>query len=91
LDPKTQYAIAQRVEKAVHALWEAYDENRQALEHTDGAHMEEVETIIYETFEIMTVRCRVCESNVPEITAHLHQGQWIGDVCCWTEQLRGSE
>lgn len=91
MDPTTQSDIAHRVEQAVHALWDVYVENRQVLEHTDHAHMEEMETLIYETFEIATVRCRVCESNVPEVTAHLHQGQWIGDVCCWDEKLRGSE
>ena len=38
-----------------------------------------------------TVTCSLCGEEAPAITAHLHQDKWIGDECCWTEQLRGSE
>lgn len=91
MESTPQYAIAHRVELAVHQLWDVYVEHRQFLDQTEHPHLEEMEEIIYETFEVATVRCSVCHSNVPEITAHLHQGERIGDVCCWTEQLRGSE
>jgi len=37
------------------------------------------------------VMCSLCGHPAPEATAHLHQGKWIGDTCCWTEQLRSSE
>ena len=37
------------------------------------------------------VECCMCGRQVPEETAHLHQGKWIGDNCCWDERLRASE
>lgn len=37
-----------------------------------------------------TVKCVHCKRSVPAKTAHLHQGDWIGDECCWDEQLRSS-
>jgi formylmethanofuran dehydrogenase subunit E len=37
------------------------------------------------------VVCSLCGEEVPEATAHIHQGKWIGDECCWDERLRSSE
>jgi hypothetical protein len=37
------------------------------------------------------VRCSVCGAACAAQTAHLHQGKWIGDECCWDERLRSSE
>lgn len=37
------------------------------------------------------VPCCHCGLEVSAETAHLHQGQWIGDECCWDERLRSSE
>lgn len=37
------------------------------------------------------VICSVCLSPCKASTAHLHQGRWIGDECCWDERLRASE
>lgn len=37
------------------------------------------------------VTCCCCTQEAPKATAHRHQGQWIGDECCWIEQLRSSE
>ena len=38
-----------------------------------------------------TVTCQFCGRQVPARTAHLHGGGWVGDECCWTDQLHGSE
>lgn len=38
-----------------------------------------------------TVTCKVCNMPTPSSAAHLHQGDWIGDDCCWDERLRSSE
>jgi hypothetical protein len=45
------------------------------------------------TVEIVreTVRCKLCERQVPQSTAHRHQGEWVGDECCWDERLRATE
>jgi hypothetical protein len=40
---------------------------------------------------VATVRCSLCNQDAPAKTAHLHQGLWIGDECCWDERLRASE
>ena len=37
------------------------------------------------------VSCSLCGGHVPLKTAHLHQGEYIGDECCWDERLRSSE
>jgi len=38
-----------------------------------------------------TAPCCTCGEPCLLSTAHLHQGQWIGDECCWEERLRSSE
>lgn len=52
---------------------------------------DELVAMVYDLTQIETTQCAHCGRFIPEITAHLHQGEWIGDVCCWTETLRGSE
>jgi hypothetical protein len=37
------------------------------------------------------VLCRFCGRQVPASTAHLYQGGWVGDDCCWDERLRSSQ
>ena len=37
-----------------------------------------------------TVTCKLCGKETPAGTAHLHQGQWVGE-CCWDERLRTTE
>ena len=37
-----------------------------------------------------TVTCSLCHCPTPALSAHLHQGQWIGDEC-WDERLQASE
>jgi hypothetical protein len=38
-----------------------------------------------------TVMCKFCYKEALAETAHLHDGQWVGDECCWDERLRSSE
>jgi len=40
---------------------------------------------------IDTVVCKFCHKNVPGATAHLHEGEYVGDDCCWDERLRATE
>ncbi len=40
--------------------------------------------------EVITVACKFCRNDVPAITAHQHQGAWVGDACCWDERLRAT-
>ena len=35
--------------------------------------------------------CCICGNFCDAVTAHIHQGQFIGDECCWDERLRASE
>lgn len=37
------------------------------------------------------VTCCVCKHECFVNTAHLHQGEYIGDECCWDERLKSSE
>jgi hypothetical protein len=37
------------------------------------------------------VACSMCGKKVQVLTAHLHQGKYIGDECCWDERLRTTE
>lgn len=37
------------------------------------------------------VTCSMCGAETNAKLAHIHQGQWIGDDCCWDERLRASE
>jgi hypothetical protein len=34
-----------------------------------------------------TVFCKFCGDEAKESTAHIHQGEWVGE-CCWDERLR---
>jgi hypothetical protein len=33
------------------------------------------------------VLCFFCRARVPLCTAHIYQGGWVGDACCWDERL----
>ena len=37
------------------------------------------------------IKCSICGKSCDIKTAHLHQGKYIGDECCWDERLRSSE
>lgn len=37
------------------------------------------------------VICKICHQPCNAQAAHLHQGEYIGDECCWDERLRASE
>jgi hypothetical protein len=38
-----------------------------------------------------TVQCKFCGADVLQAEAHRHQGEWVGDDCCWDERLRTTE
>ena len=37
------------------------------------------------------VQCKFCGADILEVTAHFHQGEWIGDECCWDDSLAERE
>lgn len=37
------------------------------------------------------VLCSICHEYCDANQAHVHNGEWIGDECCWDERLRASE
>lgn len=37
------------------------------------------------------VTCKFCGHLAPMKTAHLHEGQWVGEACCWDERLRATQ
>jgi len=38
-----------------------------------------------------TIICSTCHRPTAANAAHLHQGEWIGDNCCWDDRLKSSE
>jgi transcription elongation factor Elf1 len=38
-----------------------------------------------------TINCSLCGEPCSAKLAHVHQGKFVGDECCWDERLRGSE
>ena len=63
--------------------WLDYDDNPDEDEDDDG-EKEDAE-------DDGCIDCAVCGKRTSMLTAHLHQGVWIGDDCCWDERLRASE
>lgn len=41
--------------------------------------------------ETQTVKCKLCTRQVCSSTAHMHDGEWVGDNCCWDERLKSTE
>jgi len=37
------------------------------------------------------ITCKLCGDDCDPDTAHLHEGRWIGDDCCWDERLKSTE
>ncbi|MDA8139788.1 MAG: hypothetical protein M0036_14150 [Desulfobacteraceae bacterium] len=37
------------------------------------------------------MRCSLCNKPINPLTAHLHQGEYIGEECCWDDRLKASE
>jgi len=35
--------------------------------------------------------CSICHAPCNPVTAHLHQGEYIGDECCWDDRMKASE
>lgn len=47
-------------------------------------------TMKLEPCEEPYVICSICHEKTDPKTAHMHQGEWIGDEC-WDERLKASE
>lgn len=46
---------------------------------------------IYTVPQSAFVTCKFCGKPAEASTAHLHDGQYVGDECCWDERLRTTE
>jgi hypothetical protein len=59
---------------------------REAAESmVDSYEFDNVEVITPET------TCSICGKPCDGNKAHLHQGAYIGDECCWDDRLKSSE
>lgn len=67
------------------------DENIQ--EYVDVVDRYDVNGDLYQriTAPENAVVCSLCKMACDGNKAHKHQGEWIGDECCWDERLRNSE
>lgn len=65
-----------------------HDEARVTLEAIDH-YSEEIANTSLRPWN--QVRCSICHEPRNAAKAHLHQGEYIGDECCWDERLRASE
>lgn len=60
----------------------------------DDEHIKQAIRLALDKAEIgpkKTVTCSLCGKPCGAMLAHLHQGKWIGDECCWDERLKASE
>jgi hypothetical protein len=84
--PAMSIADIRKVEEAIVSLYTVPTVTDRRLEGLDNAVLE-----IREAFGYRLVKCSLCKGDTPLILAHLHQGEHIGDFCCWDEKLRASE
>ena len=77
-------------EKEARRQWDSTADEYNKWENLgDDEKTELIESLASKKAE--TVVCEFCHELVPAKTAHLHQGKWVGDECCWDERLRASE
>lgn len=62
-----------------------HDADDEACEDANG------QPLTLRPSETPTVECKFCGEQVPAATAHMHQGSYVGDDCCWDERLRSTE
>jgi len=55
-----------------------------------GTEILDAEGAEVEVEEEETTTCKFCRKETPVKTAHLHQGEYVGE-CCWDERLRVTE
>jgi hypothetical protein len=66
------------------------DEQTEAAYEEIELQLNEKGIIISEGNDLFTT-CSICKEQCLSRFAHLHQGEWIGDGCCWDERLHSSE
>lgn len=57
----------------------------------DAGEVEEMKPLFISKVKKQLTTCCLCHRSIATKTAHLHQGELIGDECCWDERLRLSE
>ena len=73
--------------KAIASVKDEINKSGVSVSHLFVAHISESD----EEEDVDMVVCTLCKKSAPVKTAHIHQGEWIGDECCWDEKLRSSE
>jgi hypothetical protein len=85
---------------------ELQDDCKRHAEFSDDPDMEigDLQDLLHACWQVMTaeerhavyekmrrVECSLCGGLAFASSAHVHQGRYIGDECCWEERLRSSE
>ena len=78
----TAETLEEALKKADDGDFVVYDEMNKCLAFDWNGDESTVET---------EVCCKFCHKQAPADTAHLHDGGWVGDDCCWDERLRATE
>lgn len=56
-----------------------------------GTRESDLQAVDIKALPLSNVACSLCGKVGPGNVAHLHQGKWVGDDCCWDEKLRSTE
>ena len=68
------------------------EEAVQLSKDLPSEYEEIVELLPTEQWNVTEVlECSLCGQNCDADDAHLHQGKYIGNECCWDERLKASE
>jgi hypothetical protein len=86
------YIVTNWTDREENVEFETEEEAREFAADTNGSILfPDGTTVSYMNNEPDTVTCVLCGNDAAAEAAHLHQGQWIGDDCCWDERLKSTE
>jgi hypothetical protein len=91
-EPNTNVGEVKQIEHTITVVFTIFTEGLpQPIPDELKTMLDDLLREVREHYGIETVTCRYCNCEVPAVTAHLHQGDWICDEECWDERLRSSE
>lgn len=86
---------AKTLPEAYEILFNKMNETKLGWESTDEAYDENGDSVdpddIQEAHMALWQVCKLCSQPCLLRTAHIHQGDYIGDECCWDDRLKASE
>lgn len=66
-----------------------------AIQNAADADLQNAVEVWVDEYEVVEskkmIECSLCGKPCEGKTAHLHQGEYIGDDCCWDPRLKASE